>query len=225
MFERYSDMARRVIFFARYEASQFGSPAIDTEHLLLGVLREAQDFLLSIAPSADGELIRERIRQQVPMRDKVPASVDLPFSEAAKGALNCAAEEADRTGSRIISVQHILLGLLREENSPAQRILAELGVRVEAARQMTAGWTEMGTGSPRFSMPGWVTGKPVPNQEFQKIIADAIEEAGLLRSMSARPEHLLLGLLRNESSLAAKILREAGLDLAGLRRRLGAEQV
>ncbi len=222
MFERYSDKARRVIFFARYEASQFGSPAIDTEHLLLGILREAHDFLFSIAPSAQVELIRERIRQLVPARDEIPTSVDLPFSEAAKGALNSAAEEADRMESRIISVQHILLGLLREEDCLAQRILAELGVGVEAARRAAAGWIDSGAGSPGFSAPGGVTGRPMPNQEFQKIITDAIEEAGLLRSMSARPEHLLLGLLRNEDSLAAKILREAGLDLVTVRRRLGA---
>ena len=44
MFERYTEKARRVIFFARYEASQFGSPDIETEHLLLGVLREGKDL-------------------------------------------------------------------------------------------------------------------------------------------------------------------------------------
>ncbi len=52
MFERYSDKARRVIFFARYEASQSGTPAIDTEHLLLGILRESRDLLLSVASPA-----------------------------------------------------------------------------------------------------------------------------------------------------------------------------
>jgi len=55
---------------------------------------------------------------------------------------------------------------------------------------------------------------------FQKIVTDAIDEAGLLCSMSAKPEHLLLGMLRNEDSLAAQILREAGLDYEGVRRKL-----
>jgi ATP-dependent Clp protease ATP-binding subunit ClpA len=65
-----------------------------------------------------------------------------------------------------------------------------------------------------------VTGKPVPNQEFQKAITNAIEEAGLLHSMAAKPEHLLLGLLRDEHTLASKLLREAGLDYAAVRKQL-----
>jgi ATP-dependent Clp protease ATP-binding subunit ClpA len=222
MFERFSEKARRVIFFARYEASQFGSPAIDSEHLLLGILRESQDLPSAISPSASADTIKERIRRQAPIRDKIPTSIDLPFSESAKVALNAAAEEADRLDSRIISTQHLLLGLLREETCLAQRILAELGVALEAARKTAASWIEEGSESLAFTLPGGVTGRVVPNDEFQKVIINAIEEAGLLRSPSARPEHLLLGLLRNEGSLAAQILREAGLDLDGVRRRLGA---
>jgi ATP-dependent Clp protease ATP-binding subunit ClpC len=52
MFERYTEKARRVIFFARYEASQFGSPSIETEHLLLGLLRESK-WLPKLLPRAD----------------------------------------------------------------------------------------------------------------------------------------------------------------------------
>ncbi len=62
----------------------------------------------------------------------------------------------------------------------------------------------------------------MPNEEFQKVVMDAIEEASLLRSTMAKPEHLLLGLLRNEGSLAEKILRQVGLDLASLHTKLGA---
>jgi len=220
MFERYSEKARRVIFFARYEASQFGSPAIDTEHLLLGILRESQDLLLSVSPSAVAETIRERIRLQAPSGGRIPTSVDLPFSESAKGALNSATEEADRLGSKTISAQHILLGLLREENCLAQRILAELGVTLETARQIAAGWAEKDAGSPAFNLHRGVAGRAIPNEGFQRAIMDAIEEANLLRSPSAGPEHLLLGLLRNENSLATRILRGAGLDLDSVRRKL-----
>ena len=221
MFERYSEKARRVIFFARYEASKFGSPAIDTEHLLLGLLRESKDLLLSLAPSADAETIREQIRLRVSVRGEVPTSVELPFSESSKGVLNFAIEEADRLGSKTISVQHLLLGLMREENCLAQRILAELGVTLEAARQTAAGWTEKGGGPPAFNLTGGVSGRAVPNEEFHRAVMDAIDEATLLRSPSAKPEHLLLGLLRNESSLATRLLREAGLDLDSVRRKLG----
>jgi len=220
MFERYSDKARRVIFFARYEASLSGSPVIDSEHLLLGILRESHDLLVAVTPSAQADAIRERVGQQAPIRDKIPTSIDLPFSDSGKGALNAAAEEADMLDSRAISAEHILLGLLRMENCLAQRILAELGVTLDAAREIAAGWRERGAGSHVFSLPRGVTGRAVPNEEFQKVVTDAIVEASLLRSTSAKPEHLLLGLLRNEGFFAAKILREAGLYLPSVRRRL-----
>ena len=85
MFERYTEKARRVIFFARYEASQFGSPYIETEHLLLGLLREdkalANRFLRSHAAV---ESIRKQIEGHTTIREKVSTSVDLPLSHECK---------------------------------------------------------------------------------------------------------------------------------------------
>src|ERR1043165_4484606 len=98
MFERYTEKARRVIFFARYEASTFGSPVIDTEHLLLGLVREHGNFQHLINVSLDA--IRAEIEKHRPVRDKTPTNVDLPFSEAARGALQSAAREADQFGHR-----------------------------------------------------------------------------------------------------------------------------
>ena len=96
MFERYTEKARRVIFFARYEASQFGSPYIETEHLLLGLIREdktlANRFLRSHAAL---DSIRKQIEAHTTMREKVPTSVDLPLSHECKRVLAYAAEEAD----------------------------------------------------------------------------------------------------------------------------------
>ncbi len=216
MFERYSDKARRVIFFARYEASQFGSPAIDAEHLLLGILRESPDLLRSVAGSDAVERIRERMEKQLPIREKISTSVDLPFTEAAKHVLNSALEEADQLGNRSIEPVHLLVGLLRENNCFPQGVLGDLGVTLESVRHRE----ERGEKVTEEIFGGRITGKAVPTQQFRKVVSDAIDEATLLGSMSARPEHLLLGLLRNENSLAAKILREAALDYEGVRRKL-----
>ena len=94
MFERYTEKARRVIFFARYEASQFGTPHIETEHLLLGLLREdkalANRFNL---PLAEIESIRKQIEVHTPPGKKVSTSVDLPMSHDSKRILAYAAEE------------------------------------------------------------------------------------------------------------------------------------
>jgi len=136
MFERYTEKARRVIFFARYEASQFGSPYIETEHLLLGVLREdkalTNRFLRSHAAI---ESIRKQIEGRTPVREKVSTSVDLPLSQECKRVLAFAAEEAERLSHKHIGTEHLLLGLLREDKSFAAEILHERGLRLSALRE------------------------------------------------------------------------------------------
>src|SRR5712672_851886 len=135
MFERYTEKARRVIFFARYEASQFGSPCIETEHLLLGLLREdkalANRFLRS---SASVESIRKQIEAHTTLREKVSTSVDLPLSHECKRVLAYAAEEAEGPNQKHIGTEHLLLGLLREEKCFAADILHERGLRLTQVR-------------------------------------------------------------------------------------------
>src|SRR5882757_1446415 len=140
MFERYTEKARRVIFFARYEASQFGSPYIETEHLLLGLLRE--DKALSnrfiTRPHAPVESIRKRIEEHTTIREKVSTSVDLPLSNECKRVLAYAAEEAERLSHKHIGTEHLLLGLLREEKCFAAEILHERGLRLSTIREELA---------------------------------------------------------------------------------------
>ncbi|MGC2400780.1 MAG: Clp protease N-terminal domain-containing protein [Acidobacteriaceae bacterium] len=136
LFDRYTEKARRVIFFARYEASQFGSPTIDTEHLLLGLLREdkalSNRFFRSTAPVAS---IRKQIENHTTIRESISTSVDLPLSEQSKHVLKAAAEEAERLGHKHIGTEHLLLGLLHEEKSFAANILHERGLRLEDIRR------------------------------------------------------------------------------------------
>jgi ATP-dependent Clp protease ATP-binding subunit ClpC len=136
MFERYTEKARRVIFFARYEASQFGSPYIETEHLLLGLLREdkqlANRFLRSHAAV---DSIRKQIEGHTTAREKVSTSVDLPLSHECKRVLAYGAEEAERLNHKHIGTEHLLLGLLREEKCFAAEILHERGLRLSTIRE------------------------------------------------------------------------------------------
>ncbi len=136
MFERYTEKARRVIFFARYEASQFGSPYIETEHLLLGLLREdktlANRFLRSHAAV---DSIRKQIEGHTTIREKVSTSVDLPLSHECKRVLAYGAEEAERLSHKHIGTEHLLLGLLREEKCFAAEILHERGLRLSTIRE------------------------------------------------------------------------------------------
>ena len=137
MFEKYTEKARRVIFFARYEASQFGSPSIETEHLLLGLIREDRNLTARFIPKASTTIqdIRKEIEGRTLIRDKVSTSIDLPFSEECKRVLNRAAEESDRLSHKHIGTEHILLGLMREEKSVAAEILREHGFRSNVVRE------------------------------------------------------------------------------------------
>ncbi len=136
MFERYTEKARRVIFFARYEASQFGSPHIETEHLLLGLLREDKALTNRFLRShASIESIRKQIEGRTTIREKVSTSVDLPLSQECKRVLGYAAEEAERLSHKHIGTEHLLLGLLREEKSFAAEILHERGLRLSTIRE------------------------------------------------------------------------------------------
>ena len=140
MFERYTEKARRVIFFARYEASQFGSPCIETEHLLLGLLREDKALATRFLRSSAVESIREQIEHHTKIREQTSLSVDLPLSHECNRVLAFGAEEAERLNHKHIGTEHLLLGLLREEKCFAARMLLERGleptlVRMKIARQ------------------------------------------------------------------------------------------
>ncbi|MGI8919033.1 MAG: ATP-dependent Clp protease ATP-binding subunit [Pyrinomonadaceae bacterium] len=140
MFERYTEKARRVIFFARYEASQFGAPAIEPEHLLLGLMREDKTLTARFFPRAQVsiESIRKEIEGRTLLREKISTSVELPLAPETKRVLAYAHEESDRLQHRHIGTEHLLLGLLREERSMAAEILYERGLRLNAVRDEIA---------------------------------------------------------------------------------------
>jgi hypothetical protein len=133
MFERYTEHARRVIFFARYEASNLGSDYMEPEHLLLGLLREDQ-VLKSRLPSGGIDQIRKRIEESNPRREKISTSVDLPLSTDAKRVLAFGAEESEELNHTVIDCGHLVLGLLRMKKSVAATALQQFGIDVASYR-------------------------------------------------------------------------------------------
>jgi len=136
MFERYTERARRVLFFARYEATQLGSTSIETEHLLLGLIREGKGLTSRIFARSHLSLesIRKEIEGRTVFKEKVSTSVEIPFSPETKRVLQYSAEEADRLLHTSIGTEHLLLGLLREEKCVASAILYEKGMRLASVR-------------------------------------------------------------------------------------------
>ena len=141
MFEKYTEKARRVIFFARYEASQLGSSSIETEHLLLGLLREGDSITGKLLDQSKIKLeaMRKEIEEVTTLKDKVSTSIEIPLSEESKRVLAYASEEAESLLHKYIGTEHILLGLLRERKSLAARILAEKGIRLNSIREEIIG--------------------------------------------------------------------------------------
>ncbi len=136
MFERYTEKARRVIFFARYEASEFGSPEIEAEFLLLGILLEDNHVVARWLDDRDWTVIfREEIAANLPQRAKISTSVDLPLSNEAKRILGYAAEEAEKLRHRHIGVEHLFLGILREKKSCAAKMLFDRGIKIDVVRK------------------------------------------------------------------------------------------
>jgi len=143
MFERYTEKARRVIFFARYEASQFGSQTIDPEHLLLGLTREDRILFKGYFKSAQIsiKLIREEVERHTSLKEKILTSVELPLASESKRVLTYAHEESDRLGHQHIGTEHLLLGILREGNSMVAKVLLEHGFSIEILRKEIASHT------------------------------------------------------------------------------------
>jgi hypothetical protein len=136
MFERYTEKARRTIFFALYEASSFGQPYIEAEHLLLGILREDKALTNRFFQQhASVEAIRKQIERNTTIGEKISSSVDLPLSNESKRVLSYAAEEAEMLSSHEIGIEHLLLALLREEKCFAATILRERGLELPAIRE------------------------------------------------------------------------------------------
>ncbi len=136
MFEKYIESARRALFFARYEVSQLGATSIETEHVLLGLIRESTGPVARVLALSQVSLgdIRREIEGRSVFQQRLSTSVEVPFSAETQRVLGYAAEEADRLLHSYIGTEHLLLALLREEASVAGSILKMHGVRSEDAR-------------------------------------------------------------------------------------------
>ena len=130
MFERYTERARRALFFARGEASALGGDAIETEHLLLGVMREGKGFTSRVLDRVGLQIdaVRAEVETHMAGRVRHSTSVEIPFSEETKRILQSAAAEADRFGHNYIGTEHLLLGILCEPETAAGQILTAHGV-------------------------------------------------------------------------------------------------
>ncbi len=136
MFDKFTDRARKIISLAQKEAERFKHDYIGTEHLLLGLVKEGSGVAVTALNNLgiDVEKVRREVEKLVAPAEKPGPSGPLPFTPQAKRVLELASEEARALGHPYIGTEHILLGLLSEQDSVAAQVLINLDVKLEDVR-------------------------------------------------------------------------------------------
>jgi hypothetical protein len=138
MWQRFTERARKVVFFAQQEAQRFGESYVSTEHLLLGLVKEADSIAARVLDRMGVSLSRlqTEVERQLPRGD-ARATQEMQLTPRAKRVIDLAYDEARQLSNNYIGTEHLLLGLIREGEGLAGRVLEKLGVGLEAARRET----------------------------------------------------------------------------------------
>jgi ATP-dependent Clp protease ATP-binding subunit ClpC len=136
MFERFTDRARKVVVFAQEEARTLGHDRIGTEHVLLGLVHEGEGVAVKVLDSfgIGLEAVRQRVEEIIGRGGQAPSG-HIPFTAQAKDVLRLSLRESGQLGHSYIGTEHILLGLIRQGDGVAGRVLAELGADLDRARE------------------------------------------------------------------------------------------
>jgi ATP-dependent Clp protease ATP-binding subunit ClpA len=191
------------------ESLSVGHNFIGTEHILLGLVRKPEPQLAAVLAGADvGELVA-RVEAALPARSIVEMAPDILGFErytefARRAAIELAQDEARSLRHNYVGTEHLLLGLLREEQGGAAHALHELGIQLEAVREQVRRIVGLGTEPVFGDVPFTPRGR--------KVLALAREEATALNHASVGTEHVLLGLAREGEGVAARILYDFGVE-------------
>ena len=140
MFEKYNEKSRRALFFARYEASKLGSRVIESEHILLGILREGEGSIVELLQrlKVKPEDLRREIEGERVFVERISSTAELPLSEESKKILAYASHEAESMVHAAVGSEHLLIGVLRVDGCLAQRVLVQYGLEVAKVREQVA---------------------------------------------------------------------------------------
>jgi len=138
MFEKFTERGRKVIIYAREEAEKRRNDYLGTEHLLLGLIREENSLPVMMLKKMglSPEELRIEVERNLPTGSNILTFGDIPFTPRAKKVLELAVEEARLLGHGYIGSEHLLIGLIREEEGIAGKILRSLGANILGARQL-----------------------------------------------------------------------------------------
>ena len=139
MFKRFTERAHKVIILAREEADNYRHEYLGTEHILLGVLKDGGGIAIAVLQKlgVDPKQLRLELERNLPKSTSGPVEGDIPFTPKAKKVLEYAVEEARLMGHNYIGTEHLLLGIVREKDGLAAKILGSFGVKLQQTREQT----------------------------------------------------------------------------------------
>ena len=222
MFEQFTDGARRAVVLAQEEARRLNHPYIGTEHVLLGLLNDADGVTHQVLTSygIDLSTVRQSVVQLIGEGTEAPPS-HIPFTPRAKKVLELALREALQIGHNYIGSEHVLLGLIREEEGVAAQILTQYGAHLDTIRMTVR---ELVKNSPQSKSTSAASPESGFGGVFERLNARALmvvvqahEEARLLNHNYIGTEHVLLGLMAEPDTVSTKALVSHGLVAGAVR--------
>lgn len=213
MFNRFTERARKVIVYAKEEARRFNHDYIGTEHLLLGLIREGEGVAAAVLQKLglDLETIRIEVEKLVQPGPQTQVLGDIPFTPRSKKSLELSAEEARALGHNYIGTEHLLLGLVKEGEGMAYRVLLNLGLDLGKLRNEVM--ELLGSG-----IPGYGTQEPVKTDKTPAIDAygrnlNKLAKEGKLDPVIGRSEEIerILQILSRRTKNNPVLLGEAGV--------------
>jgi len=181
MYERFTDRARKVMQLANQEAQRFNHEYIGTEHILLGLIKEGSGVAANVLKNLDVDLrkIRLEVEKLVQSGPDMVTMGKLPQTPRAKKVIEYSMEEARNLNHNYVGTEHILLGLLREQEGVAAQVLMNLGLKLEEVREEVLNLLGHGTEGPEASeRSGALGGGAEPQQRSGKSKTPALDSFG-----------------------------------------------
>jgi ATP-dependent Clp protease ATP-binding subunit ClpA len=226
MWQRFTERARKVVFYAQEEAGRLGDNYVSTEHLLLGMIRENDSVAARILDrlGISLESIRSEVSRAVTRGDG-RLGQDMQLTPRAKRVIDLAYDEARLLANNYIGTEHLLLGLIREGEGLAARVLAKLGVELDRTRAEVSSVQERPADqvTPAEPVPPFDANKlshfSRVRSESTLILPKIVAAADRL-GMEPGLEHYLVAILENPSLKAAKVLAKLGITMKKLEKAI-----
>ncbi len=230
-FDRFNDRAKRVLALAQDEAVRLNHNYIGTEHLLLGLLREGEGVAARVLDSLRVDLsqLRRAVESTIGRGGATHPPSEITLAPEVKRAIDLAIDEARKLGHSHVGTEHLLLGIVRQSDGVAAKLLGARGVDLDKVRDQVIATL----GQPHREVGASAPTPPSPqstqfagpfdrfNDRAKRVLALSQDEAIRFNHNYIGTEHLLIGLIREEEGVAARALRTLGVELEKARTALG----